>query len=179
VYIPTTELVKAASGQEYKQEVSITLGGRVGFGFGRRGGIEATVAYAPSKLKFSTTGSSTNTNANILSSSGRIFFELIPRTSPVSLQLNGGVGLVRRSGDAYRNDPDNTDLGGVVGATLRFRLGQLLHLELHAEDFLYKSKYAPDTANPGSFSLVNKQLNDIHLGVGVGIPLLGLGGGGD
>src|SRR5256885_14818292 len=29
VYIPTTELVKAVSGQQFKQEVSITLGGRV------------------------------------------------------------------------------------------------------------------------------------------------------
>jgi hypothetical protein len=86
--------------------------------------------------------------------------------------------LVRRSGQAYDGDPDNTDLGGVLGATLRFRLGRLLHLEFHAEDFLYKSKYAPDTANPGSFTVVNKQLNDIHLGVGVGIPLLGLGAGG-
>jgi hypothetical protein len=29
VYIPTTELVKAANGQEFKQEISITLGGRL------------------------------------------------------------------------------------------------------------------------------------------------------
>ena len=29
VYIPTTELVKAASGEEFKQEISMTLGGRL------------------------------------------------------------------------------------------------------------------------------------------------------
>lgn len=57
VYIPTSELVKAASGDEFKQEVSITVGGRLGFTFGSRGGLEATVAYAPSKLRFSSTGS--------------------------------------------------------------------------------------------------------------------------
>jgi hypothetical protein len=178
VYIPTAELAKAASGQEYKQEISITLGGRLGINIGQRLGIEATAAYAPSKLKFSATGSSSTSDANVLTGSGRVFVELVPRTSPISLQLNGGVGLVRRSGAAYDGDPDATDLGGVVGATLRFRLGQLLHLQLHAEDFVYKARYAPDTATPGAFTLANKQLNDIHLAVGIGIPLLGLGGGG-
>jgi hypothetical protein len=51
-------------------------------------------------------------------------------------------------------------------------------LELHAEDCIYKARYAPDPITPGAFATVNKQLNDIHLGVGLGIPLLGLGGGG-
>ena len=179
VYVPTTELVKAASGEEYKQEISITVGGRVGLNFGQRLGLEGTAVYAPSSLKFSATGSSSTTDANILTGSGRVFIELIPRSSPISLQLNGGVGWVHRSGAAYQGDPQATDMGGVVGATLRFRLGRLLHLQLHADDFIYKAEYAPDTANPGQFTLANKQLNDIHLGVGIGIPLLGLGGGGE
>ena len=44
-------------------------------------------------------------------------------------------------------------------------------------DFVYKAQYAPNTSG-GGFSAVDKQLNDIHLAVGIGIPLLGLGGGG-
>ena len=178
VYIPTTELVKAASGDEFKQEVSVTVGGRLGFNFGQRVGLDATVVYAPSNLQFSTSGSSSTTDANVLTGSGRAFVELLPKTNPISLQLNGGVGIVQRSGTAYEGVPDNSDVGGVVGATLRFRLGKVLRLELHAEDFIYKAQYAPDPANPGSFDLVDKQMNDIHLGVGIGIPLLGLGGGG-
>ena len=86
---------------------------------------------------------------------------------------------MHRSGTAYQGDPKATDVGGVAGATLRFRLGRLLHLEVHAEDFVYKAKYAPDTSTPGAFVLANKQLNDLHLGLGIGIPLLGMGGGGD
>ena len=82
VYIPTTELAKAASGQQYKQEISITLGGRVGLNFGQRLGLEGTAVYAPSNLKFSATGSSSSTSANILTGSGRAFVELIPRPAP-------------------------------------------------------------------------------------------------
>jgi len=170
--------VKAASGDEFKQEVSVTVGGRLGFNFGQRVGLDATVVYAPSNLQFSTSGSSSTTDANVLTGSGRAFVELLPKTNPISLQLNGGVGIVQRSGAAYEGVPDNSDVGGVVGATLRFRLGKVLRLELHAEDFIYKAQYAPDPANPSSFDLVDKQMNDIHLGVGIGIPLLGLGGGG-
>ena len=178
VYVPTAELVKAVSGQQFKQEVSITLGGRVGLNLGRRFGIEGTVDYAPSKLKFSATGTDSTGDADILSASGRVFVELLPVSNPVSLQLNGGAGLIRRTGAAYQGDPDNSDVGGVVGATLRFRLGRLLHLQLHAEDFVYTATYAPNTSG-GGFSAVDKQLNDVHLSVGIGIPLLGLGGGGE
>src|SRR5712692_8708789 len=176
VYVPTAELYKAAtSGQTFKQEVSITVGGRLGINFGQRVGIEGTVVYAPSKLKLSATGSSSSTSANILTGSGRAFVELLPRTNALSLQVNGGVGIVRRGGTAYQGDPSNTDMGGVVGATLRFRLGRLLHLQLHAEDFVYKAQYAPPSTSGSGFTVVNKQLNDVHLGVGIGIPLLGLG----
>ena len=124
----------------------------LGVELGQRAGLEATVAYAPSNLKLSATGGSSTTSATILTGSGRVFVELVPRSSPVGLQLNGGARLVHGSGTAYQGDPKSTDWGGVVGATVRVRLGQLLHLELHAEDFI--------------------------LGVGLGIPLLGLGGGG-
>jgi len=30
-YIPTTELVKAAQGEEFKQEVAVAVGGRLGY----------------------------------------------------------------------------------------------------------------------------------------------------
>src|SRR5438046_4688556 len=122
VYIPTTELVKAASGDEFKQEVSVTVGGRLGFNFGQRVGLDATVVYAPSNLQFSTSGSSSTTDANVLTGSGRAFVELLPKTNPISLKLNGGVGIVHGMGTAYEGVPDNSDVGGVFGATLRFRL---------------------------------------------------------
>ena len=56
VYIPTTELVKAANGEEFKQEMSITLGGRLGVALSERLGLEFTGAYAPSDLKITATG---------------------------------------------------------------------------------------------------------------------------
>ena len=38
VYIPTTELVKAVNGEEFKQEIGVAVGGRLNFAFGPRFG---------------------------------------------------------------------------------------------------------------------------------------------
>ena len=39
VYIPTSELIKAANGDEFKQEVGLAVGGRLGFLFSPRFGL--------------------------------------------------------------------------------------------------------------------------------------------
>src|SRR5215216_1215209 len=79
VYIPTTELVKAASGEEFKQEMSITLGGRLGVALTQRLGLEFTGAYAPSDLKVTASGfGDQSADANIFTGSGRVSLHIIP-----------------------------------------------------------------------------------------------------
>ena len=173
VYVPTTELVKAANGDEFKQEISLTLGGRLGIALGQRLGLEFTGAYAPSNLKFTPTGlSGQSQDANIFTGSGRISFQVVPYTSPVAFVVTGGVGVINRSGDFYANVANKTDIGGTVGASARFRLGSLLHLQVSAEDYVYKPKAEIPGFGPNDQKMTQ---NDIHLSFGVGIPLLGLG----
>jgi hypothetical protein len=173
VYIPTTELVKAASGQDFKQEMSITLGGRMGLQLGSRLGLEFTGNYAPGNLKITQSGFSDQTqDANIFTGSGRISYQLLPSSSPIGFQITGGVGVINRSGDFYANVQNKTDIAGTLGASARFRLGSLLRLQVSAEDYLYK----PRAEIPG-FSPSDEKMtqNDVHLSFGLGIPLLGLG----
>jgi hypothetical protein len=173
IYVPTTELVKAASGEEFKQEMSITLGGRLGVMLSSRLGFEFTGAYAPSDLKVSASGlGDQSVDANIFTGSGRVSYHVIPTTSPISFLVTGGVGVVNRSGAFYADVEKKTDIGGTLGATAGFRLGKLIHLSVSAEDYIYKPKaeipgFGPDDEK--------KTQNDIHLSFGVGIPLLGLG----
>ena len=171
VYIPTTELVKAASGQEFKQEISITLGGRLGIFFSRLG-LEFTGDYAPSKLKITSTGLGSKEDANIFTSSGRATYQVVPFTKPVAFLVTGGVGVINRSGAFYQDVEKKTDVGGTFGASVRFRLGRVLRLQLNAEDYIYK----PRADIPGFAPTDQKKTqNDIHLSVGLGIPFLGLG----
>jgi hypothetical protein len=173
VYIPTTELVKAASGEEFKQEISLTLGGRLGVSLGQRLGLEFTGAYAPSDLKITASGlGDQSQDANVFTGSGRISYQLVPYTSPIAFVVTGGVGVINRSGEFYSNVENKTDIGGTLGASARFRLGSLLRLQLSAEDYIYKPKAEIPGFGPND---EKKTQNDIHLSIGVGIPLLGLG----
>ncbi len=173
IYVPTTELVKAASGEEFKQEMSITLGGRLGIALSNRLGLEFTGAYAPSDLKVTATGlGDQSEDANVFTGSGRISYHVIPTTSPISFLVTGGVGVVNRSGAFYADVEKKTDIGGTLGATAGFRLGSLIRLQMSVEDYIYKPRAEIPGFGPGD----EKQTqNDIHLSFGVGIPLLGLG----
>ena len=173
VYVPTTELVKAASGEEFKQEISFTVGGRLGIQLSNRLGLEFTGAYAPSDLKVTATGlGDQSEDANIFTGSGRISYHLLPSTSPLSFMVTGGVGVINRSGAFYADVEKKTDIGGTLGATAGFRLGSLLRLQVSAEDYVYKPKAEIPGFGPSD---EKKTQNDIHLSFGVGIPLLGLG----
>lgn len=174
LYVPTTELVKAASGDSsFKQEMSITLGGRMSIAFSDRLGFEFTGAYAPSDLKFTTSGlGDQNQDANIFTGSGRLSYQLVPFSSPVAFVVTGGVGVINRSGAFYEGVQDKTDIGGTLGASARFRIGKLLRLQVSAEDYIYKPRAEIPGFGPAD---EKKTQNDIHLSIGVGIPLLGLG----
>jgi len=173
VYIPTTELVRAASGEEFKQEMSLTLGGRLGVALSQRLGLEFTGAYAPSDLKITASGlGDQSQNANVFTGSGRISYQLVPYTSPVAFVVTGGVGVINRSGEFYANVEKKTDIGGTLGASARFRLGSLLRLQVSAEDYIYKPRAEIPGFGPND---EKKTQNDIHLSIGVGIPLLGMG----
>ncbi len=165
VYIPTAELVKAAEGEEFKQEISLLVGGRLGIGFGQRVGLAFTADYSPSELRFNAGGPEQRTPGNVLSGSGRLTVSVLPLASPVVFMLNGGASLVRRSGEAFEDQVDRTSIGGVAGATLGLRLGSLLSFYLHADDFIYNAEFAGPT--------VTEQVlqHDVHLSFGLGVPI--------
>ncbi|HET6795762.1 MAG TPA: hypothetical protein VFH40_01270 [Gemmatimonadales bacterium] len=166
VYIPTSELVKAANGQEFKQEIALAVGGRLGLYFGSRFGLLTSVSYVPSDLRFTFNQNETKTDANLLFGTTRATYLVIPYTSPIWLGINAGASLVKRGGTAYENESDKTDFGGVVGTTLGFRLGSLFSFYVAAEDYIYGRTFV----ETGSLE-EKKTQNDIQLAVGFGVPL--------
>ncbi len=167
VYIPTTELLKAANGQQFKQQVGLAVGGRLGLNFSPRFGILTSVTYVPSDLKLDlATGEQVKDNANLLFGSARATFYVLPVTAPVWLNLNGGVSYVRRGGDAYAALSDKDDIGGVIGTTVGLHLGSLLSLYVAADDYIYGTRIDETT-----FEAEKKTQNDVHLSVGFGIPV--------
>jgi Outer membrane protein beta-barrel domain len=166
VYIPTSELVKAANGEEFKQEIGLAVGGRLGLDFSPRFGIVTSVSYVPSDLRFTFNQTETKTDANLLFGTARATLYVIPTTSPVWVNLNGGASLVKRGGTAYENVEDKTDFGGVVGATVGFNLGSFLSFYVAAEDYIYGTTFV-DAATGEE----KRTQNDVQLALGFGVPL--------
>ena len=166
VYIPTSELVKASQGQEFKQEIALSVGGRLGVTISPRFGVETSVSYVPSNLRFTFDETETTTDANLLLGTVRATFHAIPMTSPVWLSLNGGVSMIRRGGEAYEDAEDNSDVGGVVGATVGFRLGSMLSFYVAAEDYIYGSRVEGLDALEDS-----RTQNDVQIAFGFGFPV--------
>ena len=166
VYIPTSELVKAAEGQEFKQEVALSVGGRLGVTVSPRFGIETSVSYVPSSLRFTFDETETTTDANLLLGTLRASFHAIPMTSPVWLTLSGGASMIRRGGEAYEDVEDRNDVGGVVGATVGFRLGSALSFYVAAEDYIYGTRV--EDAELGDLSQTQ---NDVQIALGLGFPV--------
>ena len=168
VYIPTSELVKAASGEEFKQEIGLAVGGRLGITLSPRFGIESSVTYVPSDLKFAFDGSETTTDASLLLGTARATVHVIPVTQPVWLSLNGGVSLIKRGGEAYEAAEDDSDIGGVVGATVGVRLGSMLSFYVAAEDYIYGSRLEGTPVGVGGES---RTQNDVQIAFGFGFPV--------
>lgn len=164
LYIPTTELARAAGGQEFKQEISLLVGGRLGIGFGQRIGLALTADYSPSELRFNAGGPEERTPGSVLSGTTRLTFSVLPAASPVIFLLNGGGSVIRRSGEAFDDQLDRTDFGGVVGATLGLRLGGL-GVYVSADDYIYNASYT------GSTVTEEVRQHDVHLSFGLGVPL--------
>ncbi|MBA2626562.1 MAG: hypothetical protein H0U85_00965 [Gemmatimonadales bacterium] len=176
LFIPTAEFYKAATSGNTadlrKQEVSIGLGGRLGIR-GKRVGVEFTGVYAPSKLKFTLAGEQSTEDANVFTGSGRLTLFVLPTTSLLWFAINGGVGVVHRSGAAYGALTDRTDLAPTAGAQLGFRLGRLVAFTISAEGYAYRPDFnSADESGSGQSQITQK---DIHLSAGVSIPFLGLG----
>ena len=174
VYIPTQDLINVANGGTFQQQISLSVGGKLDVWFGNRVGIQATGTYAPSQLALTVSQAGVapvQEEANIFLGSGRLMVFLVPPTSPVSFLINGGVGLVRRSGAAYADLEDKTDIGGTVGATIGFHLGRIIQLRLSGESYIYNPSFYDQSEVEGTRQL------DVNLSFGFGIPLIGLGSG--
>ena len=114
VYIPTSELVKAANGDEFKQEVGLAVGGRLAVHVSPRFGILTSVTYVPSDLTLDlATGEQVRTGQPAVRQRPGDPVRL-PITAPVWFSVNGGASYIRRSGDAYAGAADQDDIGGVV-----------------------------------------------------------------
>lgn len=174
VYLPTSNLADVVLGTdslaELKQDVGLAIGASLGVGLGSRVLLQFAGSYVPSELSGTVTGAGdfTQSDANLFFGNANLTFYVVRPTSPVWLSLSAGGGMVSRSGAAYEGVSGTTDYGGLVGATVGFRLGSLLSFNISATDYIYGAQFEKD-----GYTTAETSQNDILLGLGLGVPLGG------
>ena len=79
--------------------------------------------------------------------------------------VHGGASVIRRGGEAFEDQLDRTDIGGVAGATVGLRVGRLLSFYVNADDYIYNASFEGGTATEQVLQ------HDVHLSFGLGVPI--------
>ncbi|HTR21661.1 MAG TPA: hypothetical protein VMH88_12470 [Gemmatimonadales bacterium] len=181
LYLPTSSVIQETA-------VGLTVSGKHGttFLFGARltywtspsVGLEASLGYTPSSMTFSVdTGGvrvgSADTSAHVILGSARVLYKVGPKGGDTDIHLLAGVGFISHGGAAYDllgqgggGISGTTDIGGVVGASVRFRVSAKLKARVDVEDNLYSAKF-----NIGGAETTSHFQNDIAVSLGLAIPL--------
>lgn len=175
VNIPTADLLDLGAGSSnpdstFKLKAGVTFGGRLGIGLSPRVGLSFDVGYSPGSLEISQTGGVFNQDIKVLTGAGKVVYFLIPASKPLSANVSAGVAAVRHTVSAGNTSglKSATNVGGVVGASAGFKLGQVFAMTASVEDYLYTATF--DLTGGQS----SKKQNDIRITGGIHFPFLGM-----
>ena len=120
---------------------TIALGGHLtAWPTGRRWGIEATFAYAPSGVTMACRVSDCNAG-NAVTASARLVVPVIGVTSSPSFYLGAGVGLVALGGTAYAGVAGTTSINPTVGAGVELKLASARAVRIEAEYYMFRPPF--------------------------------------
>jgi hypothetical protein len=182
VYVTTADVIKETAGGitvTAKHGTAILFGARATYWTSPTVGVEGSLGYTGSSVEFGvdTNGvhvGSVSYSAHVLLGSGRVLFKVGPKSGNTDVHLLAGVGFISHGGDAYDQlgqgvsggVSGKTDVGGVVGASVRLKAGEKLKVRIDLEDNLYSAKFSIG----GSESTSHFQ-NDLVVSLGLAIPL--------
>jgi hypothetical protein len=129
------------SGQTVALQKTIALGGHLtAWPTGRRWGIEATFAYAPSGVTMACRVPDCNAG-HAVTASARVVVPVIGVTSARSFYLGAGVGLVALGGAAYKGVAGTTSISPTVGAGVELKVASARSVRIEAEDYFFRPSF--------------------------------------
>ena len=165
-YIPTEKLVDAANGTVGELEAGPSFGLRLGLSLGSRVAVSVGGSYVPTTFAFQPGGGAPESrDARLFNGSGQLVVFLLPPASPLSVFLNGGVGVVSRGGVAFTDDSETSDVSGVFGGGIALTLGGM-GVMAGADLFTYNAQYTGSTQ-------VESELRQLDIQLRLGLNVLG------
>lgn len=165
LYVPTDVMYDVGTtGDVYKLRAGPSFGARVGLLFANRIGLDVSGSYVPTTFRLRNGSTEISSEpARLFNGAGQIVVFLIPASSPLTVFVNGGVGVVSRGGVAFTSEAAKSNVSGVFGGGAAIRLGPI-GLHVGADLFAYNATYQGAQASAQELRQLDVQL---HMGLGV------------
>jgi hypothetical protein len=104
------------------------------------------------------------TGAHVLTATTGAQYWLVPPAKVVSWEVHSGIGLVFGGQPASDELFASSTVTGILGTTVRYRIGQIVSLHLRIQDRIYRVRSgAPESGRPR---------RPLQVSFGVGFPFL-------
>lgn len=140
IYVPTSNEFSVVD-TDIKRNNSFIGGARLTFWGNSPLGLELTGGYSPANVEIAGGTINEDRNTNVFVGSAKLMLGISPASSAFGLYIGGGPALIRRGSDVTEEDESITDWGGVLGAGLRFPMGESVGLRIDVEDYLYNGDF--------------------------------------
>jgi hypothetical protein len=146
------------------QRLGVAVGARLTLSFNRRFDAAAGVSYSPGYALVQGAGRrfSVATGTHVLAVSSDARYWLRAFTRRFSWEVHTGVGIVFGGAPAYQDLFESSTMGGIVGTTVRYRVGRVVGLRLRIDDRAYRVRFGIRTASRSS--------SPLHLSLGLDLP---------
>jgi hypothetical protein len=165
LYLPTKVSIQNGV-LHIRQKVGVKAGARLTLSFNDRFDVVTGVTYMPGYALFHRADEEFElaTGAHVLTATTGAQYWVIPPIEVFSWEVHSAVGLVFGGQPAYDDLFTSSTVTGIVGTTLRYRVGQIVSFQLRIQDRIYQLRSgAAQTGKPRS---------PLQLSFGLGFPFL-------
>jgi hypothetical protein len=165
LYLPTKVSIQNGV-LHIRQKVGLKAGARLTLSFNERFDVVTGVTYMPGYAMFHRAGEEFElaTGSHVLAATTGAQYWLIPPAEVFSWEVHSGVGLVFGGQPASDDLFASSTVTGIVGTTIRYRVGQIVSLQLRVQDRIYRVRTG--TTEPA------KPRSPLQLSFGLGFPFL-------
>ncbi len=166
LYLPTKVSIQNGV-LHIRQKVGVTLGARLTLNFTERFDVVTGVTYLPGYAMFHRAGEEfeLGTGSHVLTATTGAQYWLLPPARVLSWEVHSGVGLVFGGQPAYDDLFASSTVTGILGTTVRYRIGQIVSFHLRVQDRVYRIRSGG--GDPG-----RRPRPPLQVSFGLGFPFL-------
>ena len=165
LYLPTKVSIQNGV-LHIRQKVGVKAGARLTLTFNQRFDVVTGVTYMPGYAMFHRAGEEFElaTGSHVLTATTGAQYWLIPPGEVFSWEVHSGIGLVFGGQPASDDLFASSTVTGIMGTTVRYRVGQIVSFQLRVQDRVYRVRTgAAEPAKPSS---------PLQVSFGLGFPFL-------